>query len=208
MTSRTARGLLAVAAAAIATLLGVEPAMGENVKTAGRLYLSSGDVFAIAFTSTGNPNREDSTLIVRDETTGMVVTLVEKIDFQTYRYDARISSAKETIHVWKWLGFGKEGLPTPMEAQIAQKTYRALTSSAHPNPPELVRIKDAVRALPADFVALLKKLSALESQNIVMLAFTTLDELTGVQKQPLSVTESVKLQPGEIDALIRESAGR
>lgn len=207
----TARGLLAIAAAAIVALFAVDEARAETVKTAGRVYLSSGDVLAVAFTTTGNPNREDSTLIVRDETTGMAVTVVDKLDHAMHRHEMTISSGKQTIQSWEWLGFSKDGLPVPTEVRIGQKTYRALTSNAHPNPPELERIKDAVRALPADFVALLQKLSVLDYPNFTsyaMLAFDTINEWTGVQKQPITITQTVKLQPAEIEGLIRESASR
>lgn len=174
---------------------------GMNRKVAGRVFLSSGDVMEVVYSTTGR----ETTLSARDTSSGVVFSVIEKNDYLVWnRLEATISDGNTLLEMKTDLGYNTDKLPTPMQVKIGKNVYRVLLK---PNAltDDQKRMQEAVAKLPATFVAGIKHLipigDTLEfSMTSLVVAKTLFDSPSEIQ-----VTTTKRLESAEIDALLRDA---
>ncbi len=176
---------------------------GPSSNIAGRVILSSGDVLELLYSTV---NLTETTLTMRDGSSGIVMTLVEKIDYVWNRCEAKISDGKTTLEVRVDLGYAVENLPVPVEIKIGNEIHRALLK-ANSLTDDQKKMRAAVGKLPAAFLAGLKHLVPIGvSPAFGAVSPNFLPELMEGALANVTITSTTKLEPGEIDALVRDSA--
>jgi len=190
-------------AASLITL--ASPARGVEFKTAARLFLSSGDIVENVCTSMGGRASNDVTLIARFSS-GAVVTVSAKNDFVRRHEDMRISDGKTVLEIHSDYGYYRDNLPVPLQVIIGEDVYRVLLK---PNTltDDQKKMQKAVAKLPAPFLTALQELvpiARVAECTIASLAMVSeMFEATTLEPDIVTVE---KMQPAEIDALVRDAA--
>jgi hypothetical protein len=180
------------------------PARDVELKTAARLFLSSGDVVEDICTSTFSPGANGTTLTARFSS-GIVVTVSSKVDLVRKHGDTRISDGKTVLEIHDDSGYYSDNLPVPLQVKIGEDVYRVLLK---PNTltDDQKKMQTAVAKLPAPFLTALQELVPIARvgecpiPNLAMVS-----ELFDVTLPKTSVITVEKLKPDEIDALARDA---
>lgn len=205
MTYREFRIVLIAACVALpAVAAGGKATEGMNRKVAGRVFLSSGDVMEVAYTTTHGESTAETTLSARDTSSGIVISVTEKADYVWMRFETTISDGKTLLELRTDLGYFSDKLPTPFQVKIGKDVYRVL---AKPNAltDDQKKMQAAVAKLPAPFLAGVKHLIPVGiTPDFSIASLAAAAELFDSPSE-IRVTVTKRLEPEEIDALIRDA---
>ncbi|MEO8585697.1 MAG: hypothetical protein ABI584_06025 [Acidobacteriota bacterium] len=172
-----------------------------NRSVAGRVFLSSGDVVEVAYTVMANGT--STTLHARDTSTGVLLTVHEKMNFEWMRSETTVSDGKTTIVILEEVGYYNDRLPVPVQVKIGSDVYRALMKPSV-LADDMKKLRAAMARQPAPFIATLKHLIPIGSSlDFTMASLAGFDDLFEPGPE-LKIAMTKKMELAEIDALVRD----
>ena len=181
------------------------PARGVEFKTAARVFLSNGEVVEDTCTSTFISRDLNETNITARFSSGIIMTVSSKVDFVRKHSDTRITSGKTVVEMHDDYGYYRDNLPVPLQVKVGEDVYRVLLK---PNvlTDDQKKMQTAVAKLPAPFLTALQELVPIA--RVAECAIASLALVSELSNTPLPTTSVVtveKLEPAEIDALVRDA---